>query len=244
MVMSKVRNFIKSALATDSISVPIHFGISQKNVKEFRFYAVNISNEARSGVSCTLTRSTNYLGVFIPTIFIYVDRQIDLSDTERFFCNFDAWVDWGADDYHLPEYSFYGNRSVNLHDKYKIPDWVDIEYSRDTSQRNDPICVFKLFTYKNPRIMEHFSNYVSITELEKLFENSENLEQDVTNYLKKNLLVPGAERFNNLISHIFSCGILENIVELVQEFSDNSTGVLENLSLHELFKKCYDGYYN
>lgn len=41
----------------------------------------------------------------------------------------------------------------------------------------------------------------------KLFENSDNLEKDVTDYFKKNILDPAVQMFTKTVDHIFNCGV-------------------------------------
>lgn len=62
---------------------------------------------------------------------------------------------------------------------------------------------------------------ISIRKLEKLFENSEHLEQDVSDYLKKVVIEPTIEYYKKLVTYIFNSDILETIVKIIQELSNS-----------------------
>ena len=98
-----------------------------------------------------------------------------------------------------------------------------ISYTRYDPKPLYPIGIFNLYLYWNWNCIAHTKDVIkiSITKLEKLFENSEHLEQDVSDYLKKVVIEPTIEYYKKLVAYIFNSDILETIVKIIQELSNS-----------------------
>lgn len=79
---------------------------------------------------------------------------------------------------------------------------------------------------------------VSIPKLERLFENSDNLEEEVKNYLNENLIKPTLKYFNELITKIFNCGILDDIINCIRQVT--LYDYVECLDNRLLLQKAFD----
>lgn len=235
--MSKVRNFISEYLLNQG-DIPVDFDVNSKDVDGFNFFLSVEDKHKISTGNFRVIRRKDYLSLKPPYGFgICTNDKIDLADSKHFLCDFDGhkrWYDLTDD-----ENTFQDDEDLDLHVRYNIPRWVIISYTRYNPKPSYPIDIFNLYLNWEWGYNKTDLIMISIRELEKLFENSEHLEQDVLDYLKKVVIDPTIEYYKKLVAYIFNSDILETIVKTIREISDPSTEIFEGLDLHQLFEKAY-----
>ena len=235
--MSKVRDFISRYLSNQRFNyISVDFEPQSKQVDGINFYLSRDNKSMIPTGDFWMGRSGDDL--FLKPLHgfgIYTKDKIDLSNSEDFLCSFDKGSRWQ----NPSKDTFQDDKYLDLHEKYNIPYWVLITYSRYHPEVLYPIDIFNLYLYWGYRYDNPDLIFVSIRKLERLFENSEHLEKDVSEYLKKNIIEPTIEYYKKLVKNIFESGILNDIISIIRELSDPSTEVFEDLDLHELFEKVY-----
>lgn len=217
--MGRVRNFISKYLSNQEY-ISVDFDVNSKDVDGFNFY-LSVDGHKISTGDFMMIRRKDYLYLIPPYRFeICTKDKIDLADSKQFFCGFNGHKNW----YDLPEgENIFQDEDLDLHVRYDIPRWVRILYSRYDPKPLYPISLFDLYLQWDWDYHTHNNDFIkiSITKLEKLFENSEHLEQDVSDYLKKVVIEPTIEYYKKLVVYIFNSDILETIFKTIRELSNS-----------------------
>lgn len=186
-------------------------------------------------VSFELYRDLGYL-YLLPegNLYIVADKPFDNCDfSDRVSISFNPFYQPSLNNTYDENNS---GKGEDLITKYHLPKNLDLRYFRHPSTYIAVANFSRLFTLYS-EVNQHYR--LAISKLERLFENSDNLEEELTNYIDDNLVIPLIKFYKLIYSKVMNPELLKDVIKGVKAF--NEVEIIESMELKEDLNKVIYG---